>query len=546
MIERIIIKNYKHFQYLDLHVKEDMNILIGDNGTGKSTIFEAIHLALTGVIRNRPVYQEINPFFFNKCITNDFIGNAQKCREDQLEHVPPSPPSIHIELYLTNTTDQDLNKFRGSENMESKDCIGLSFNIEFDKKYEDEYEEYIQNEEISLIPTEFYMMEWKTFGGHIITPRAIPFKSYLIDSNGSAFSNLPQKHFMGIIDNTLDKKQRANLAVLYREYKEQFSRHEEVIKLNDSLNEKKQGSFSQDDPKKLALSLDVSRNTSWETAVNAYIDNIPFENIGTGAQNMLKTIYAVQNRKEKQTILLMEEPENHLSFTNMRQLVTRLSELSEGQQVFVSTHDSYILNKLHLDNLILLSSTENSAMDQLSEDTVSYFQKLPNYNTLRFILSKKVILVEGPADELIVTKCYMDNNGGKVPLDDGIDIFSVNGLSFKRFLDIAILLEIKTFVVTDNDGNYEDNIEQKYKGYKDHSFIHICSDSNYRLKTLEPQFLYKGSNFEKLKNILNRSESSIEELEKYMETNKTDWALSVFLDTTEKFEYPEYIIDAIR
>ncbi|WP_088036418.1 ATP-dependent nuclease [Evansella clarkii] len=544
MIERIIVTNYKNFKYLDLQANEDMNVLIGNNGTGKSTILEAIHLALTGNLRNRPVYQLLTPYLFNIETTKEFLDNAKKYRENNCDRV--IPPTIFIEIYFKETEDQDLNKFRGSENSEISDRIGFTFAIKFDERYQEEYEEYIQNEEISLVPIEFYMLEWRSFGDHIITPRTIPFKSYLIDSNDSAFSNMPQKHFMGIIDNTLDKKQRANLSVLYREYKEQFAKHEEVIKLNESLNKKKEGSFSENDPKQIALSLDVSQKSSWETAVNAYIDNIPFENIGTGAQNMLKSVYAVQNRKDKQTILLFEEPENHLSFSNMRKLLARLEELSDGQQIFVSTHDSYILNKLNLNKLILLSSEGISSMGELPNDTVQYFLKLPNYNTLRFILSTRVILVEGPADELIVTKCYADLHNGKAPLDDGVDVISVNGLSFKRFLDIAKLLEIDTYVVTDNDGDYDKNVEQKYSSYMEEDFIHICADQDNSLNTLEPQFLYKGNNYEALKKVLNKPGTSKEDLNKYMEANKADWALKVFLEKEEKFEYPGYILDAVR
>ncbi|EZH67346.1 ATP-dependent OLD family endonuclease [Bacillaceae bacterium JMAK1] len=542
-IERIIVRNYKSFHNLDLSVNNDMNLLIGNNGTGKSTILEIIHLALTGNLRNRPIYYEINPYLFNISANNKFVEDARRFQGGEIETV--EPPKILIEIYFSESDDQELNKFRGTENSLIKDLLGFSLSIRFDERYNEEYREYLANKEISYIPTEYYSIEWRSFGDSIITPRSIPFKSYLIDSNDASFGQLPQKHFMGIIDNTLDNKQRANLSVLYREYKEQFAKRDEVIELNKILNEKKQGSFNKDDPKELTLSLDVSRKTSWESAVNAYIDNIPFDNIGTGNQNMLKSVYAVQNRKDKQTILLMEEPENHLSFSNMRKLLSRLEELSVGQQVFISTHNSYVLNKLHLDKLILLSSENHSVMSNLDDETVRYFQKLPNYNTLRFILSDRVILVEGPADELIVTKCYTAKYNGKVPLDDGVDVFSVNGLSFKRFLDIAKLLKIDTSVVTDNDGDFAKNIEKKYADYRE-PFINICADQNITLKTLEPQFLYIGENYESLKKVLDKEDFTKEELDNYMQKNKTDWALKVLMDDEEEFDFPEYIKNAVR
>lgn len=38
---------------------------------------------------------------------------------------------------------------------------------------------------------------------------------------------------------------------------------------------------------------------------------------------------------------------------------------------------------------------------ELDPTTVSYFQRLPGYDTLRLVLAKKVVLVEGPSDEII-------------------------------------------------------------------------------------------------------------------------------------------------
>jgi len=77
-----------------------------------------------------------------------------------------------------------------------------------------------------------------------------------------------------------------------------------------------------------------------------------------------------------------------------------------------------------MENVILLGENRSGKLSQLPKDTKDYFQKLPNYDTLRFILSKRVILVEGPADDLIIQKAYHQKHN-KLPLDDGIDVISV-------------------------------------------------------------------------------------------------------------------------
>ena len=60
-------------------------------------------------------------------------------------------------------------------------------------------------------------------------------------------------------------------------------------------------------------------------------------------------------------------------------------------------------------------------MKDLSQDTRDYFMKLPGYDTLRLIMSKRTILVEGPSDELIVQKAYKAQHG-RLPLEDGVDV----------------------------------------------------------------------------------------------------------------------------
>src|SRR5690554_6610408 len=96
-----------------------------------------------------------------------------------------------------------------------------------------------------------------------------------------------------------------------------------------------------------------------------------------------------------------------------------ISEQCLDQQVLISTHSSFVANKLGLENLILLNNLKTSAFSDLSQDTLRFFKKLPGYNTLRIMLSKKVILVEGPSDELIVQKVYMQENDGRLPIEDG-------------------------------------------------------------------------------------------------------------------------------
>lgn len=71
------------------------------------------------------------------------------------------------------------------------------------------------------------------------------------------------------------------------------------------------------------------------------------------------------------------------------------------------------------------------------------------------------ILCKGPSDELIIQKSYL-NEYAKLQIEDGIDVITVKGLSFKRFLEIIKLLDKPIKVVIDDDINA---IKEKYKEY---------------------------------------------------------------------------------
>src|SRR5690606_1540624 len=145
----------------------------------------------------------------------------------------------------------------------------------------------------------------------------------------------------------------------------------------------------------------------------------------------------------------------------------QILEKCEGKQLIITTHSTFVLNKLGLDKVVLINNGCHMTLRDLKKETYNYYKKLPGYDTLRLLLSEKTILVEGPSDELIVQKAYFQKYN-KLPIEDGIDVITVRGLSFKRFLEIADLLKKKVSVIIDNDGDVRKNIIEKYGDYLNH------------------------------------------------------------------------------
>jgi putative ATP-dependent endonuclease of OLD family len=258
--------------------------------------------------------------------------------------------------------------------------------------------------------------------------------------------------------------------------------------------------------------------------------------------------------------LLVEEPECHLSHSKLIQLLAFL-EANEKKQMLITTHNSFVANKLGLDNLVLLSISEGgktrmkTVLAELTVDTQDYFRRLAGYDTLRLLLCKRAILVEGPSDELVVQKAYMQRNEGKLPIQNGIDVISV-GTAFLRFLEIAEKLGKKVSVVTDNDGD-PNALAEKYSAYVRSSSARICYDDAvdigaltignskrpFNYNTLEPK-LVKMNGLEKMNQILDTPFTEVNELHEHMLRNKTECALRLFY-STEAVAFPHYIENAI-
>ena len=232
-----------------------------------------------------------------------------------------------------------------------------------------------------------------------------------------------------------------------------------------------------------------------------------------------------------------------------------IEKAASGKQIIASTHSSFVANKLGLENLLLLSNNNCCSMKDLKEDTFEFFKKVAGYDTLRLILCKRAILVEGDSDELVVQRAYMDTYDGKLPIQDGIDVMTVGGVTFKRYLEIAQVLKKETAVVTDNDGNI-DAVKEKYKDYNEIPYIKICvdetvdtgdlilSDKTFNYNTLEPKIL-KENGRKLLNDVFGTAYQSDDEMHKYMHAHKTDCAMAIF-ESPIKISYPEYIMKAVK
>lgn len=545
-IRKVVITNFKCFREpFTIEFNQGMNIIAGNNESGKSTILQAINLALTGYLDGRPLSLGISQYIFNKRSIDEYFKALNGGGDS-------TPPKITIEIFFGGKIDE-IALWKGDLNSEgSNDASGFIFSIDLHEDFQKNYEELISSNQVQTLPIEFYRFSWSSFARDNLLSRNFPIRSILVDSTNYGYRNGSDIYVSRIIKGMLSPQQLIDISQAHRKVRENFQREQIITDINANLNG--QGNLT---GKRINLAIDLGNTGSWEESMLTEVDEFPFQHVGKGVQNSIKIEIALaSNQAQRADVVLMEEPENHQSHSNLNRLLRRISDKCESKQIICTTHSSFVANKLGIENVTLLEKNRTVKFSNLSDETKTFFSKLAGYDTLRYVLCEKAILVEGDSDELIMQRAYMDSHDKRLPIEDGIDVISV-GTSFLRFLEIADALHKLTVVVTDNDGSIE-NINNKYSNYlgeHEKDYVKICyGDFNefrgleidgkpYNYNTLEPN-LVLCNDLTTLNRILKTSFQTEEELLTHMYRKKTLSALSIF-SSDENIAYPEYIKDAI-
>ena len=405
---KLKVRNFKKFDSYDFDFNDDINIIVGDNESGKSTVLEAIEMVLNCQYKGKPLSSELSIDLFNAECIERYCKSETKA-QDEL-------PVITIEAYIDGVPES-----KGINNSARDDSEGICLRIIFDEDLASSYKLFVEDPKaVNTLPVEFYKIEWMNFASSKLTHHNKQINTLFIDPTRIHPTYGKLKYINGILSSALTQNERHSLNLNYRQLKSLFDKEPEVARVNSNLDP-----TSDITDKTLKITADISSTKSWESGLKLSVDDIPLEQIGKGEQNKIQIKLALQKKAEDVHIVMIEELENHLSHINLVKLVEYINRKNIGKQVFLTTHSSYVLNKLSVNNICLLSQSYQRLSD-VSSKTVKTLKRLPGYDTLRVILANKVILVEGPSDELVLKKIYLEKKN-KLPEEDGIDIVVVRG-----------------------------------------------------------------------------------------------------------------------
>lgn len=514
-ILKIVLKNFKRFRQIEIPCNESFNIFIGDNETGKSSILQAIDLVSRGSVRR---IEDIGlDRLFNADAVREFM-ESNRAYEDL--------PIMSVELYFADTHQLDLN---GLNNGEHRVCDGLRMECHPD----DGYGSMIRNVLMSqgaVFPFEFYKTEFHTFSGDPYNGYTRKHGTLMIDHSAIGNPYAMNEYVQTMYRSQTTNEQRLQIKHNYHLLKEQFAR--------TTLAQ-----FSPSKDGTSAYSVKDNSTDNIETALTLHYQGVPLENKGTGQLCFIKTELALKNANDNIDAILIEEPENHLSYGKMLQLLRQI-RATTNKQLFISTHSDMIATRINLRACTLFCNDANRSvrLNEISEETAKFFMKAPDNNLLQFVLSRKAILVEGDAEYILMDK-FFEAVTGQTLEQNGVAVIAVDGKCFKRYLEIARRLSIKTAVITDNDHNYEDNIHQSYEEYINGRFsnIAIFADADNNRYTFE--VCVYNDNKALCDELFSPRVRKLSEQE-YMLNNKSEAAYQLLL-SEKAMAIPQYIQDAI-
>ncbi|QQM20553.1 AAA family ATPase [Rhodococcus sp. P-2] len=526
MITRVRSSNYRSLRALDFLPHENVNIVVGDNEAGKSTILEVIALVLGGRVHGRWAADDLNPHWFTQDVVKDYFESLRNGVNHDL-------PTIDLEVFFKVGT-AGAERLRGLHNSADQDCPGLRMRVIPDPDRSVELEEYLRLPDLpELIPTDLFIVDWRDFSGEKVTrqPRGLGFATVNMATVSSS-SGVDYK-LRQLLRDFVTPQESAKIALEHRKAKDSITSG--VLRsVNDRINGEG-GSFG------VGLQMDQSANTNWDMSVTPHIEEIPFSSLGHGRQVSTKIALAMSRNSDRTRFVLVEEPENHLSHTGLMKILARINDLSNGRQLFITTHSSFVLNRLGFDSIHLMHRSELVPLsgDSISDETIRYFQKQSGYDTLRLAIAEKIVVVEGPSDEMIFNRAFQSIKG-REPRECGIDVIAL-GTRGKRALELARALNKKIAVLRDNDGkdpsHWTSAAADLIQPGKREMFIGDVIDGH----TLEPQ-LVSANDVAVLRRILSLEVDA--DVTEYMLANKTESAW-IITESGMDLTWPDYIVRAV-
>lgn len=539
-ISKLHISNYRNFNDIVINFNDGINAIIGHNNAGKSNLIKAL-----SIIFDSNTKKQLGIDDFNKNLS--------------LEKLKNEPPKIMVNVTITQSKDEDLMSddlvtvSNWLITLEEPYEAQLTYEFFLPTKEHSNYTKMTQTatsvQEIwKIINDEFIRLyTYKIWGGNPINQVTADgeslqkFDFQFLD----AIRDVERDMFTGkntLLKNVLDffmdyniksdgnvSKEDKLLAIKGK--KQEFSREADTLlnKLHGRMSEGKQQILSY--AKEIGASFDKSSpnfdggisDIELYSALKLIVEyetgiKIPVSNNGLGYNNLIfmsmllakmqvdsNGNYLGSNAKVF-PILSIEEPEAHLHPSMQHQFLKFLEKnraQNKVRQIFITTHSTHIASSISLDEMICLYKDKDNTFVGYpgkvfgsNEKSKKYVQRFLDATKSDMLFSEKVILVEGIAEQLLLSIFAQYN---EISLEENhVAVINVGGRYFNHFLCLfdssnPLVIKRKVACLTDIDperkeksGNrfsrcypFEFNVQTDLYDFQQNTYLDIYEESKH-------------------------------------------------------------------
>ncbi|HAY5615058.1 TPA: AAA family ATPase [Escherichia coli] len=512
-IKKVTIKNYRSFRSFEAQLQK-LTVVIGENDTGKTNFFAALSLPLSGnqIDFNK---KRLNITDFNKDSVIEFFKSIINIEEEsiQLRKIP----KVFVTIEFSDPKDSYETAILAKWLVADDDKDAFKIRYEFKPKNDADLLEAMKKslEGKTIEEANWYTLPVELYDYQIVSvnnEKQISYNdlkhvcAHSINAERDDFSESSTMKSNGIFTkllmNTLSEVTKGEINTAYSDF---FSAIERTKTFDKVIGRNPDFDNYDDIIEKLDCIPNIPNLKNILSNITLRYGNEFLYQKGLGQRNLIYIFILFAYYKscsDTFNLCCIEEPEAHLSVNNLR-LVRDFIEKSSSNssslvQTLISTHNPSIINKLKISNVLAFSGNKAISLSETPVNFVDYLRKRPNFDILKLLFAKKVILVEGTTEEMLINTFLAKN---ETTLND-VDVIPIGQRGYTTFLDIWLALNKdnpnkKIGVIRDYDNS--DLAKAKHEAYDTaYANIIVRTTTNY---TLEIDLVNTENNLDLLRNL---------------------------------------------
>lgn len=427
-IKHVDIINYRNLKEISVSL-EKTTAIIGKNNSGKSNFLNAITLPLAMDevrSRNKRLYlgdfnNDVKEVYYNYISNHreEFTNNTIN-KEEFSEVIPKIEVTIEFAYeneeyfllrdFITNLSNRTP-KLKYSYYCKSEDQLIQ----EISDILNSTEEVNIDDLKINLLPIELY--EYSIYvpnkNKQVSYEKLKKFTYNFITDTRDDFSNndynIGSKNLVNLLNNKLTNTDKIELETEYNNF---FEIVKNLTNMDEVFNWQEYSDIenARDFFDKITILPNMPPMYSLLNSVTLGYDDLNISNHGLGYRNLIFLLVMINSLQVSNdsyySLLNIEEPEAHISYDNQQIIKSYISNVSSNTsnlQIIYSTHDSNLINKMKIDNIILFNDNNAySFSNSMGKEQMEYIIRNPNLDLFKLFFSRKCILVEGITEELFI------------------------------------------------------------------------------------------------------------------------------------------------